>query len=182
MARMIKLLTAALAGAILLAGCAAQPASKPQPPELPATPRAIRAAVAAVNSHLPRYREVSGQWQGEQTSSMFNAYFDAARLQYVIETAGEDNKGYAVNKYYYDDGVLFYFHGQGSVGQGDAFNPRPAEIDVQLAFDAHGRLTRSTKLLNGHAVPLEEGEAAAIFEHAGELRRQAKADLAKRTG
>lgn len=183
MARMIKCLMVALAGAVLLAGCAAQRVEN-QPPsrKVPATPAAIRAAVAATTARLPQYREVTGHWQGEQASSTFHAYFDSGRLQYVMETAGDDGQGYAVNKYYYDRGTLYYFHGQGSVGRGDALNPRPADIDVQLAFGARGRLTRSDKRLNGRNVPLEKGEAAAILEHAGKLRQQAKATLAKQTG
>jgi hypothetical protein len=181
MTRMIsRSIVIATVAALLLAACAAPRPHAPR--ELPATPEAIRAAVTATAAALPHYHQITGRWQNEQTTSTYHAYFSGPHLEYVTESAGDGDKSYAVNKYYYVDGVLYYFHGQGSVGSGDSFNPQPAEIDVQIAFDAAGRVTRSVKTLNGRSAALEKGEAAAILEHAGELRRDATATLANQAG
>lgn len=162
--------------AALLTGCAGQ-----QPRHTaPTGPAAIQAAVGTINAQLAQYRKIVGQWQNEQTTSTYQAFFDGARPVYIVETAGGERiDGYAVNKYYYRDGALFYFHGQGSAGSPDTLNPHPSEIDIQLAFDDSGKLIRAIKTVNGRPVQLESGEAAAIREHAGELRRQAQADLAR---
>lgn len=165
------------AAVLLLAACATQPRAPAQPQ--PAGPESVRSEVSAITAQLPELREVAGHWQSEDTASIYHAYFDHGRLRYIMETAGgERSEGYAVNKYYYNAHGLFYFHGQGSAGSEDVLNPNPAQIDVQIAFDGNGRVIRAAKTLNGRKVALEPGEAAAIRAHAGELRRQAKADLA----
>lgn len=169
-------LVTALAAA-LLAACAAQP---PRGQPQPAGAETIQAQVGLIEARLDQYRKIVGQWQNEQTTSTYQAYFDGPKPVYIVETAGgERTQGYAVNKYYYRDGKLFYFRGQGSAGSPDILNPQPAEIDIQLAYGGNGKLVRAVKVINGRPVQLEPGEAAAIREHAGELRRQAQADLAR---
>ncbi|HET7307794.1 MAG TPA: hypothetical protein VFK24_08280 [Gammaproteobacteria bacterium] len=168
---------APIAAAVLLAACATQSREPAQPQT--AGPEAVRAEVSAITARLPQLHEVAGHWQSEDTASIYHAYFDHGRVRYIMETAGgERTQGYAVNKYYYDARGLFYFHGQGSAGSEDVVNPHPAQIDVQIAFDGTGRVTRAAKTLNGRKVALAPGEAAAIRAHAGELHRQAQADLA----
>ncbi|HET7370864.1 MAG TPA: hypothetical protein VFK45_08505 [Gammaproteobacteria bacterium] len=176
MTRFFALLT--VLAATLLTACAAQPprAGQSQPPSA----ETIQAQVGVINANLAQYRKVVGQWQNEQTTSTYQAYFDGSKPIYIVETAGgERTQGYAVNKYYYRDGALFYFRGQGSAGSADILNPQPAEIDIQLAFGVNGKLLRAIKTVNGRPLSLEPGEAAAIRGHAGELRRQALADLAR---
>ncbi|HET7570193.1 MAG TPA: hypothetical protein VFK96_06370 [Gammaproteobacteria bacterium] len=178
MATMKIVRIAPLAAVVLLAACAAQPHELVQPQ--PTGPESVRAEVSAITSRLPQFHEVAGHWQSEDTASIYHAYFDHGRVRYIMETAGgERTQGYAVNKYYYNARGLFYFHGQGSAGSEDVVNPHPAQIDVQIAFDGTGRVARAVKTLNGRKVALEPGEAAAIRAHAGELRRQAQADLAR---
>lgn len=168
--------TTALAAAALLAACAAPQAR----PTAPAAPRTIQQQVAAIDAHLRQDRKIVGNWQNEETSSTYHAYFDGAAPVYIVETAGgERTEGYAVNKYYYRNGRLFYFRGQGSAGSATNLNPQPTDIDIQLAFNGAGALTRAAKQINGHAVSLEPGEAAAIRAHAQALRSQAVADLAR---
>ncbi|HET8551335.1 MAG TPA: hypothetical protein VFM97_02510 [Gammaproteobacteria bacterium] len=178
MATMKFVRIAPIAAVVLLAACAAQP-HEPVRPQ-PAGPESVRAEVSAITARLPRLHEVAGRWQSEDTASIYHAYFDHGRVRYIMETAGgERTQGYAVNKYYYNARGLFYFHGQGSAGSEDVVNPHPAQIDAQIAFDGTGRVTRAVKTLNGRKVALEPGEAAAIRTHAGELRRQAQAELGR---
>lgn len=171
----IALLTTVVA-TLLLAGCASQPRqASPARSTGASTPANIRSAVSAIDHHLSRYRKVVGHWKNEQTASTYQAYFNRSMLKYVVETAGgERDQGYAVNKYYFRDGELFYFRGQGSAGDGDVMNPRPAEIDIQLAFNRRGDVTQSAKAVNGRAAKLEPDEVAAIRQHARELRREAR--------
>lgn len=177
-ARMIRLATPtiALAAAALLVACSAPRAR----PAAPAAPETVQQGVAAIDAHLRQDRQIVGKWQNEETSSTYHAYFNGAAPVYIVETAGgERDQGYAVNKYYYRNGRLFYFRGQGSAGSPTILNPEPTDIDIQLAFNHAGALTRAVKRVNGHAVSLEPGEAAAIRGHARQLRSQALADLAR---
>ena len=178
MTRMIRRYSLVAACALLVAGCATQPAQHAQ--LWPDTPAAIRSVVLATAHGLRDDREVSGHWQGEDANSAFKAYFDGNQLKYVVETAGEGDKDYAVNKYYYLNAQLFYFQGQGSVSSSDALNPRPVDIGVELAFDRDGNVAESVKTVNGQKVRLENGEAASIHSHADELRRQARTLLSQR--
>jgi hypothetical protein len=162
-----------LVAAALLAACATRPSEPGHAPS--ARPADVRGRVEAIDAHLAKDRKTIGHWRQDDAASTFQAYFQRNRLEYVVETAGGNGaQGYAVNKYYYGGGKLFYYRGQGSAAGTE--NSKPVEIDLQLAFDDQGRLVRAAKTVNGRQAQLAPGEAEAIHRHASDLRRRARAE------
>jgi hypothetical protein len=162
----------ALFATLLLAACASGPRHPTKP-----RPQSVRAAVSRIDASLTDDRKVVGDWHNEQASSTYQAWLDGGEPVYIVETAGGDrSQGYAVNKYYYRGGHLFYYRGQGNAASATVVNPKPTNIDIQIAFKSGGSVKRAIKKINGRATKLEPGEMHSIREHAHALAAEARAE------
>jgi hypothetical protein len=100
-------------------GATAAAASTGADTSAPAADRAdsIRASAA-------QWPKVEGRWTRGDTDSRYVAYFDGGELRYLEENMSMGDYGSRQNRYFYEDGALFYYVGEkssdvpGSTGPG----------------------------------------------------------------
>ncbi len=99
-----------------------------------------------------------GVWEEERVgSSDYRAYYKGDEPEMIIERTGESTRSY-----FFNDGVLFYYteeaHGGG--------------YDLTVEFDDFGDVRGAQKLVDGHRVPPDSEDFAAIVERATEIGKK----------
>jgi len=110
---------------------------------------------AATLLRLHDYTRVSGRREGSGGSDTFTAYLSGGDVVFIRDRVTEPEGGTSENRYFFHDGRLFLYHGEGVLG--DA-----REVLVRLVFSG-GRLVETVKTVNGTETPLPEPEIAAAL-------------------
>lgn len=111
------------------AAAAATSASAPDAPDAAASSTGDASAPAAdradsIRASAAQWPKVEGRWTRGDTDSRYVAYFDGGELRYLEENMSMGDYGSRQNRYFYEDGALFYYVGEkssdvpGSTGPG----------------------------------------------------------------
>jgi hypothetical protein len=177
----------ALAAALVLAGCGAEPERPADPPtvasdsvtaepEPPANPFAETARRALrIELDLDDYLRVEGTWAADDAASTFTAHFAGDTLRFIEERMSTGEVGARTTVYYFEEGALFY-------AVEDAVRTRIApgtsgadSLQTRVAFDSEGRVRAAQQVISGAAGPAPEAEVERLREHAATLRARAHA-------
>lgn len=170
----------------------ATPAAGSTTPSTAATPGGAPAAAPAAPSGETRAREiraasaqwpkVEGRWTHGDTDSRYVAYFDGGRLRYLEE---EMNAGAAggrrANRYWFDDGALFYYDGEkpSSVPGGDGPGMLPPNVAVVAEFRG-ADVVRAVAREHYGEKKLDDATIAGIRRHAAALAGAAQDEWSAR--
>ena len=147
-------------------------ASAPSAATAPATTRA-----AAIEAAIAGYETVRGHWERGAERSSYAAYFESGRLRYLDETVAVPGAAPRRNRYYYENGVLFYIAGEvhaASVVGGGVGAVAPS-VPVRAEF--HGTKTLAAVRVEHYGeVKLAPGEVEALRRQAAELASAATAE------
>jgi hypothetical protein len=164
-----------------LAACGrAPPPSAPAEPGAPApgaaaVPATTRAA--AIEAAIAGYEIVRGHWERGAERSTYAAYFENGRLRYLDETVAAPGAPARRNRYYYDNGVLFYIAGEvraSTVVGGGAGAVGPS-VPVRAEFQGTKTLA-AVRVEHYGEVKLAPGEVEALRRQAAELASAATAE------
>lgn len=176
-------------GIVLLAGAVASAQGQTTLPPAPAgdrPPAAMTAAtgmtttgaarVAALEAAAAGYRQVT--WRRELVSGQttYVGYFDRGQLRFIDETIAREGASPVRNRYYFENGVLFYFTGElpaGALGAGPAaVAPR---VPVRAEFRGAETLY-AVRIEHYGEVKLHPAAVADIRRRAATLARAATAE------
>jgi len=164
MTRRWLLLLAAMP-AVVLCACGRAPPAPPgaapaaRPAAAPATPEARAAALDAATT-LAR---TDGHWDHGRERVDFSGYFEGRSLRYLVATTSRPGAPPLTNRYYFENGALFYVRGEApEAGPGAGPAATLPVVPLRAAF-------RGAEVLS-----------AVRVEHFGEVRLDAAAILAIR--
>ncbi|MBS0376030.1 MAG: hypothetical protein JSR73_15730 [Proteobacteria bacterium] len=168
---MIRKLPMLLLGALLAAGCGQRPPAPPAaapPAPLPASARAD--AIRAAASGQPA---VEGRRDRADGAATWRAVFAGDAPALVEESVAVPGGAPYVNRYYYEQGALFYYAGEQAAEAGSGAAGPFARVAVQAEFDG-ARARRAVRLEHYGPVPLPPALAQAIAARGAELAAAAR--------
>jgi hypothetical protein len=196
-----------VASAALIAGCQRSPAGgegapagatpaagsmAPATPTTAATPGGSPAVALVSRSGEARAREiraasaqwpkVEGRWTRGDTDSRYVAYFDGGRLRYLEEETNAGKTGARrANRYWFDDGSLFYYDGEkpSSVPGGDGPGMLPPNVAVVAEFRG-ADVVRAVAREHYGEKKLDDTTIAGIRRHAAALAGAAQDEWSAR--
>jgi hypothetical protein len=155
-----------IVAALGLAACGGR---APPAPAAPSAPADAAARAAALEAAAPGLQKVDGRWQRGAEPSNYSAYFDHGQLRYLDERVQPPRGAPRRNRYYFDDGGLFYFAGEVAAGDiGGGATALGATVPVQAEF-AGAKIVSALRIEHYGAVRLEPAQAAEIRRQAAEL-------------
>jgi hypothetical protein len=163
-------LMAAVLGLAACGGRAPPPAAPPSAPADAATRAATLEAAA------PGLQKVDGRSQRGVEPSSYSAYFDHGQLRYLDERVLPPRGAPRRNRYFFDDGRLFYYVGEAAAGgTGGGVSALGPTVPVQAEF-AGAKTLSAVRIEHFGAVRLEEAQAEEIRRQAAELASVAAAE------
>lgn len=142
-------------------GCASAP-----PPLDPAL-AAIASRAQAIDSRRGSYEQVNGTLTNSDGRSSYTAYFAGPELEVVDESAAHASGGSTTARYYFENGNPFYVREN---------RAEPAS-ELQLFFDASGRLVGSRKIVKSTLTPVAAAEGNRALRQAQVIRSDARQQL-----
>lgn len=142
-------------------------AAAPQPDPLVTQAQAKAAAIESQSSSLDR-RE--GQWTLGSATIGYSVLMSGPAVSYIEEHVDAGDAGNSVNKYYFEDGALFFYQDEGRWRETNPPNPMSMrQIGRAMVIDAQGRLVTAYKTVDGVSVGLGENEVTAVLAQAWHL-------------
>jgi hypothetical protein len=161
--------------ALLLAGCGQRPppAAAPPPAAPPAAPAAARVRAQAIAAAVAGRPSVDGHRDGPGGDAAWRAFFAGDELALIEERVADPPRPPLENRYYFENGTLFYFAGQQTAEPGSGADGAAARVPVLAEF--HGaQATSAVRIEHYGAVPLAPGRVATIAARAAELAAAAR--------
>jgi hypothetical protein len=158
-------------GLLLLTALGACGGGGPATPATPAAaPPGAAARAQALEAAAATLEKLDGRWQRGAEPSSWAAYFERGQLRFLDERVTPPGGAVRRNRYYFDNGQLFYFAGEApaSATVGGGADARAPTVPVQAEFSGQ-RALAAVRIEHYGAVPLTAAEAAAILAQAREL-------------
>lgn len=165
---------------LVACGGRAPPASAPAAPGAPApgaatAPAATRAA--AIEAAAAADETVRGHWERGAERSTYAAYFEHGQLRYLDETVAVPGAPARHNRYYYENGVLFYLAGEVRAATVVGGGPGAVAPSVPVHLEFHGTKTLAAVRVEHYGeVKLAPAEVEALRRQAAELASAATAE------
>lgn len=154
--RVARVVVAAVLGGVALQGCgrsadapaaSAAPSAATAPAATTATgapgaapateaPASAEKRAEAIREASAQWPKVAGRWTRGDTDSKYVAWFDGDRLAYLEEDMNQGDYGRKQQRYWFDDGALFYYTGEGpsALPGGTAPGSLPPNVPVVAEF------------------------------------------------
>ena len=154
----------------LLAGCAREPAA-PAAPASGAAPRAPSALerVAALEAASGSFERAEGHWEHGSEHLSFTAYFDGHTLRYLLETTDRPGLAALHNRYYFDNGALFYYVGEVVAASTEGAPGNSAAVVAEHAEFRGATVLNAVRVEHFGEVRLDAAAIAAIRRDAAEF-------------
>lgn len=157
----------ALAGALLLAGCATTRAAT-----ITMGTGAKPDAAAALDAERGSLRLVEGSTETDRGPSAFTAWFAGDTLR-MLDERRSGGASSATARYYFD-GERLLFVEQSETNPGPTPSSPADQVELRIPFDGRGRASGPSKTVNGQAVTLGSGEVAVVQRRAAQLATAAR--------
>jgi hypothetical protein len=170
----IALATVALAGCER--GTAPETAAPPGEAPAAATPAPAAASVSAedraasIRDSAAQWPKVEGRWTRGDSDSRYVAYFDGGELRYLEEDLSMGDYGSRRNRYFYEDGALFYYAGEKSSDVPGSSGPGGLPPVVPVVAEFRGpEVVRAVAREHFGEKKLDDAIVAGIRGHAATL-------------